>query len=443
MSEFDPYLNWLGIRATSRPLNHYRLLGLDLYEDDPGLISLAVDRQMRQVREHQSGPYGDVSQQVLEELSQARHCLLMPDRKAEYDGRLSESMSLVGPASMTGSPRQADPGLTADVITVPALGHTPTPVVQPMFVPSRNDMNLPLTEFVDPGSLPAIGIRTDSTARVKTKRRESKQLAWSILGWISGGLAAVGVAAALMGSGLVGHIKPTGIGHTTSAAGIKEPTGISREPLQPNFEGTLGIAASEFHPSSADPPPKPVRPAVKTVERPSGSIFPDSFVDDPPESDPLAPDPGRRATENDSTNRYRTMENEARSLEKLKDAGVKARRTLALNPDDQTANLDQGDFLFVMHDDLDGALKHWVKSGDPQLNELAKLEFRVDDSNGSQIVELADAWWEFGRFNRTLRDRTSLKRAASLYEKARRMLAGLEKQAVEWKLNQLQETAPD
>ena len=32
---FDPYRKWLGIPPKDQPPNHYRLLGLELFETDP------------------------------------------------------------------------------------------------------------------------------------------------------------------------------------------------------------------------------------------------------------------------------------------------------------------------------------------------------------------------------------------------------------------------
>ena len=72
----DPYLQWLGIRDSQRPPNHYRLLGVELFEADPQIISGAADRQMAHVRTFQSGKYADLSQRVLNELAKAKICLL-------------------------------------------------------------------------------------------------------------------------------------------------------------------------------------------------------------------------------------------------------------------------------------------------------------------------------------------------------------------------------
>jgi len=85
---FDPYYKWLGIRAKERPPNHYRLLGLDLFEDDPEVIADTAERQMAHVRTYQLGPHSALSQQVLNELAAAKVCLLDPRKKAQYDQEL-------------------------------------------------------------------------------------------------------------------------------------------------------------------------------------------------------------------------------------------------------------------------------------------------------------------------------------------------------------------
>lgn len=54
---FDPYLQWLGIRDPQRPPNFYRLLGVDLFESEPDVLTNAVDRQMAHVRTFQAGKH--------------------------------------------------------------------------------------------------------------------------------------------------------------------------------------------------------------------------------------------------------------------------------------------------------------------------------------------------------------------------------------------------
>jgi hypothetical protein len=90
---FDPYHKWLGIPPKDQPPTYYRLLGIELFEADPDVISFAADQRMTMIRSFQSGKHSAESQQILNELSMARVCLLNPDAKAEYDfglrGRLA------------------------------------------------------------------------------------------------------------------------------------------------------------------------------------------------------------------------------------------------------------------------------------------------------------------------------------------------------------------
>ena len=108
MADFDPYRKWLGIPPQEQPPNHYRLLGIGLFESDPDVISNASDRQMFHVRTFQSGAYAEIAQFILNELSAARVCLLDPQRKAEYDHWLRQTLpadrSLPPPPRMTAMP---------------------------------------------------------------------------------------------------------------------------------------------------------------------------------------------------------------------------------------------------------------------------------------------------------------------------------------------------
>jgi WD40 repeat protein len=109
--QFDPYRKWLGIPPKEQPPNHYRLLGIDLFESDPDVISNAADRQMVHVRSFQSGKYSELSQQILNELSAARVCLLTPEKKREYDEQLQATLAKKAPPPLP--PRSGAPGASA------------------------------------------------------------------------------------------------------------------------------------------------------------------------------------------------------------------------------------------------------------------------------------------------------------------------------------------
>ncbi len=85
---FDPYHTWLGISPLDQPANHYRLLGISLFEDAADVIDNAADRQMAHLRGFQSGAHQQLSQHLLNEVAAARLCLLKPATKAAYDAKL-------------------------------------------------------------------------------------------------------------------------------------------------------------------------------------------------------------------------------------------------------------------------------------------------------------------------------------------------------------------
>ena len=84
----DPYYEWLGIPPKDQPPNHYRLLGLELFEENRSVIDAAANRQMSFIKEYQAGADSELSQKLLNELSAARLCLLSAPAKAAYDTQL-------------------------------------------------------------------------------------------------------------------------------------------------------------------------------------------------------------------------------------------------------------------------------------------------------------------------------------------------------------------
>ncbi len=120
---FDPYYRWLGIPPKDQPPNHYRLLSLEQFEANPGVIEAAADRQMGHLRTYQAGPHSDLSQKLLNEVASAKVCLLNPAKKAEYNAQLREQLPTTGPAI----PPPIDPDL-ADAIhraAAPGAGRVP------------------------------------------------------------------------------------------------------------------------------------------------------------------------------------------------------------------------------------------------------------------------------------------------------------------------------
>lgn len=89
---FDPYYTWLAIAPEEQPPNHYRLLGLRLFEENPEVIANAADQRMMHLRNFQAGQHSALSQKLLNEVAAARVCLLNPEKKHGYDEQLRQAV---------------------------------------------------------------------------------------------------------------------------------------------------------------------------------------------------------------------------------------------------------------------------------------------------------------------------------------------------------------
>lgn len=120
-SSFDPYYKWLGIRPEEQPPNHYRLLGIAIFETDPDVIASAADQRMAHVRSFQTGRHVEQSQRILNEIAAARVCLLNPEKKAAYDASLRQmEVTSVEPSPLDVSPLGLDLGPTKPPLHAPA-----------------------------------------------------------------------------------------------------------------------------------------------------------------------------------------------------------------------------------------------------------------------------------------------------------------------------------
>ncbi len=84
----DVYKDWLGIPEGERPPNHYELLRLVKFQDDPEKIKANYKKLNAHVRKYASGQYSVRSQELLNELAKAMLCLTDPGAKREYDESL-------------------------------------------------------------------------------------------------------------------------------------------------------------------------------------------------------------------------------------------------------------------------------------------------------------------------------------------------------------------
>lgn len=134
----DPYYEWLGIPPKDQPPNHYRLLGLENFEDNRDVIATAADRQMSFVKTYQAGENSELSQRILNELATARICLLNPDKKSEYDETLHADLDLEAEPEVVAAEVVPEPASLAPVAAF-ATPQPPVPVAMPATPAGRSE----------------------------------------------------------------------------------------------------------------------------------------------------------------------------------------------------------------------------------------------------------------------------------------------------------------
>jgi hypothetical protein len=182
---FDPYHKWLGIPPSEQPPNHYRLLGISLFEANPDVIDAAANRQMAYLQGCAAGPHVALSQKLLNKVAAARLCLLTPDKKSLYDALLKrrclEEALRQRPASFAEVLKGLDTGVASSA---------PAPVVQEQVF----DFERPEREPVD-------------APRARTTRKKPKK---SLLPWVLGGVGLLAVALVVVFGFVLGGSKKEG-----------------------------------------------------------------------------------------------------------------------------------------------------------------------------------------------------------------------------------------
>lgn len=127
MSDFDPYYKWLAIPPEEQPPNHYRLLGISLFENDADVIQAAADQRMSHLRTYQSGQHSSLSQKLLNEVAGAKLCLLSAGKKAIYDAILHEDLRLRQDGGTQDEGELLDPEFTAFLSRPASAAPSPAP----------------------------------------------------------------------------------------------------------------------------------------------------------------------------------------------------------------------------------------------------------------------------------------------------------------------------
>lgn len=269
---FDAYYKWLGIAPKDQPPNHYRLLGIEAFTDDADVIAHAADRQMAHLRSLQAGPHGALSQKLLNEIAAARVCLLNREKKAAYDARLRQQLSVAASTSAGGTPAAGGAGPAG--ASAPVAPRLPTaaalhgqPVAARPVPPARPT----------PHSRPQVAVTTvqDSSSRGRLAKR--------------GGVRGIGVVA-------VGVVVLVALVVVASSL-LREPTAPQRAGVQPPAKPPESVAQgpparrAPPEPEPTVPPDPPMRQPVTSRPNPTTTVPTPPPTSDPNPSQPPVPPP--------------------------------------------------------------------------------------------------------------------------------------------------------
>jgi len=130
-ASFDPYYEWLGIGPKDQPPDHYRLLGVERFEANESVIAGAADRQMGHVRTFQSGPRSRQSQQLLNQISAARVCLLSAEKKRRYDEQLRAQLGSAPSGRLRRAEALPDESAKSEALPPAPRASSPAPAQRP------------------------------------------------------------------------------------------------------------------------------------------------------------------------------------------------------------------------------------------------------------------------------------------------------------------------
>lgn len=309
---FDPYRKWLGIPPEEQPPNHYRLLGIALYEHDLDVISNAADRQMAHVRTFQTGQRAPLSQKLLNELSAAKICLLNPESKQQYDAKLLALHAQLPRAVAVPIGSPLPPGRPANdvgpsvpsAIPVAASNDVIADNALPTIRTAKRRPKIALPESPQPKAVTAASANANRSAPIaiadaplpvtvrgtspRVVRRSSSSAA-------IGGIVAVGLLVLLVvfvAAFLGGDGAPTGESEKDRPSAKEKPKSSAAPPKQP-ASATVPLVNA---PTNEKPPlvPKEVRPPDKGQTN-SGDKRHENPADGRADDKPKPSDPGTPA----------------------------------------------------------------------------------------------------------------------------------------------------
>lgn len=166
------YTEILGIPRVECPPNHYRLIGLPVFESNTSVIQEAVNQTLLTIKHGNHGKYGDAMEK---EVQKAAGLLLNPGLKEAYDGILSQavqqkSVSSPPPSNSAGSHAPAPLSYQAPRAAAPFPGQSsppsgPPPVSRASYPPA------PTAETYSRPTRPAATTSSKPRRKIKSGKR--------------------------------------------------------------------------------------------------------------------------------------------------------------------------------------------------------------------------------------------------------------------------------
>jgi len=259
---FDPYYRWLGIPPEEQPADHYRLLGISQFERDANVIETAAERQMLLLKTRQNGPHSQLTQQLMNEVSAARLCLLDVRQKAAYDAGLQRA-SVAPPAAVSAEPMY---GAGSGPVCAPAP--EPVPLIADRLWPddataaSSESPLYPATPLQS-AALPGAGVRRAGGA-------PTFPITLLIVfgGLTAFGLLVIGAAWLFMAPDDGAQRVSAGTPSSSAQPDVGRPLSGPKPPLPPSG------ARPPQPPGPRRKPPAPPLPATPTLAAPAGGSPP-------------------------------------------------------------------------------------------------------------------------------------------------------------------------